>query len=565
MAENTRDVTVTFDDGTSHKYAGVPINVSPDDVEQRALKDFGGKKITNIDGGSKPSPVKTATKQERKPTKDQALPGFTSSGEDAYVDPMGGVYSLDAPGAKAGATLLAGAAGTLKPLAGAAQLAGLNAPSKKLDELSKATGDIGGTSAKVAEFAGEVASPVGVKIGDAITKGSQVLSPLVRGTLSGAGVGFAQGMLTPSSQEDKSYADMLQNKARESLISGLIGGGVGHSIDLLHLKDWTIGKLLGRSFGQTMESKAASVAVEKALNVQGEVVSPKLGQEAVQKAHTEIKAGFEKATNTKIPDNVDPVKFVYQKAGSSINEIQATGESFVKSSFFGRAASVEGKTSRAQEETYKKLFVDAKGNPLPGQNVIDNIYAFKYGEGLPDKVTQASRNARFAEGEKIEKEFNGWLMQSQEKMGLPKQPWQANARKAAEQVHIANAKDALPTMFKDVVTFAGGKQKGELSKAANVLDKEIWNLSKTPEGQSAFLKQLAGNIKEFPLESRGVLWNNIKDNVKTNMIKNPATFQEVSDIMTTAVTSKDVDRAVRLLERSASSAYKQASTRSERD
>ena len=65
MAENTRDVTVTFGDGTSHKYAGVPINVSPDDVEQRALKDFGGKKITNIDGGIKPADKPIVKKEDK--------------------------------------------------------------------------------------------------------------------------------------------------------------------------------------------------------------------------------------------------------------------------------------------------------------------------------------------------------------------------------------------------------------------------------------------------------------------------------------------------------------------
>jgi hypothetical protein len=341
---------------------------------------------------------------------------------------------------------------------------------------------------------------------------------------------------------------MLAEKAKQSLIGGVVGGSVGHALDLLHLKDWAVGKLIGRSFGQTIESRASSSKLQAALKVEGEVISPTLTKDATEAAHADIRANFEKATNTKIPEGVNPVKFVYDKAGSSINQLQAGGDSFVNSSFFNRAASLEGKVSKAQVETYKQMFVDAKGNPLPGQTILNKLYAFKYGEGLEQKITAAGREARFKEGEKLEKEFNGWLMQRQEQAGLPKQPWQANARRAAEQVHVANAKDSLPTLFKDIVTAEG---KGDLSKASQELDKEIWNLSKTPEGRSAFLKQLSGNIKDFSVKDRRVLWNNIKDNVKTNMIKDSDTFQRVSEIMTTASSSKEIARGVRLLERAA--------------
>ena len=46
-----RNITVTFDDGTSHQYAGVPDNVTPEQVHQRATQEH-GKAITNIDGGN---------------------------------------------------------------------------------------------------------------------------------------------------------------------------------------------------------------------------------------------------------------------------------------------------------------------------------------------------------------------------------------------------------------------------------------------------------------------------------------------------------------------------------
>ena len=46
-----RNITITFDDGTSHQYAGVPDNVTPEQVHQRATQEH-GKGITNIDGGN---------------------------------------------------------------------------------------------------------------------------------------------------------------------------------------------------------------------------------------------------------------------------------------------------------------------------------------------------------------------------------------------------------------------------------------------------------------------------------------------------------------------------------
>jgi hypothetical protein len=44
----TREVNITFDDGSSHLYQNVPDDVTPDQVEARASKDFKGKKVKNI-------------------------------------------------------------------------------------------------------------------------------------------------------------------------------------------------------------------------------------------------------------------------------------------------------------------------------------------------------------------------------------------------------------------------------------------------------------------------------------------------------------------------------------
>lgn len=51
-----RNVTLTFNDGSSHVYNGVPDDATPDAVMGRAAKEFSGKQITNIDGGKTAEP-----------------------------------------------------------------------------------------------------------------------------------------------------------------------------------------------------------------------------------------------------------------------------------------------------------------------------------------------------------------------------------------------------------------------------------------------------------------------------------------------------------------------------
>ena len=50
-----RDITVTFDDGTTHVYRGAPDDVTPDAVQARAQKDF-NKAVKALDGGRAAAP-----------------------------------------------------------------------------------------------------------------------------------------------------------------------------------------------------------------------------------------------------------------------------------------------------------------------------------------------------------------------------------------------------------------------------------------------------------------------------------------------------------------------------
>lgn len=63
-----RNITLTFDDGTSHVYQNAPDDVTPDQIEERATKEFSGKKISGMDGGNAPVAPKKETAPEKQPS-----------------------------------------------------------------------------------------------------------------------------------------------------------------------------------------------------------------------------------------------------------------------------------------------------------------------------------------------------------------------------------------------------------------------------------------------------------------------------------------------------------------
>ena len=65
-----RDITITFEDGSTHVYKGAPDTITPDAVQKRAESEF-GKSVTGIDGGKNAAPTTPVApiqpKQEDKP------------------------------------------------------------------------------------------------------------------------------------------------------------------------------------------------------------------------------------------------------------------------------------------------------------------------------------------------------------------------------------------------------------------------------------------------------------------------------------------------------------------
>jgi hypothetical protein len=340
-------------------------------------------------------------------------------------------------------------------------------------------------------------------------------------------------MVTPGAGLSTKVGQMIERKAVEntSRFAGMLA------------KKTTgipgVGTLVKKGVEAFESKKPVNVgAIEQVLGIEGKAVKAGSPAEETAAIRQNIASRFEQTTGNKIPDGADPEKYIYEQTASIINQAE---EPFVGSSFFNRAATLEGKVNPAQVNKYKKLFQDADGNALSGSDVLTRIRDFKYGVDLSPETTAAARDLRWAEGQKLEKEFNGWLMKQPASGG---QPWEAHARGAFEQVAMNKAKDALPSLFEDVVT---AESRTKLKTAANALDRQVWNLSKTPEGQKMFLEQLTGNLKNIPAKDARTLWNIISPEVEKRIITDPKKFQAISDIMNSAQTPQDINRAVRLI------------------
>jgi hypothetical protein len=73
------------------------------------------------------------------------------------------------------------------------------------------------------------------------------------------------------------------------------------------------------------------------------------------------------------------------------------------------------------------------------------------------------------------------------------------------------------------------------------------NFAKDEAGQKVFKQELAYYLKGRPVEQAKSLWANIAPNVKQTLIKDPAQFQKIADVINNAKTGKDISRAASLL------------------
>jgi hypothetical protein len=122
-----RTVTATFADGSSHKYASVPDEATPEQVLARLAKDFPGKQVTKLDGGkpaqtpqdwtSRSGYMGAAEQQEGwSQFSDSKLPGDQVNPVPAFGDvAAGGSSTAPAPAPSFG-TATSGSSTTAPPL-----------------------------------------------------------------------------------------------------------------------------------------------------------------------------------------------------------------------------------------------------------------------------------------------------------------------------------------------------------------------------------------------------------------------------------------------------------------
>ena len=154
---DSRNITVTFDDGSSHNYQNVPKDVTPDQIESRAHKEFSSKKVKSIAGDSEPSANDKSTFIDK----------LSSVGREALT---GGIYGTFAPemmeATGGGVELLSqgvpGPVGRFGQLAGGALIAGGEAM-RGSRAASAGAGLIGGLTG---ESAGQIAES---KVGPGVT------------------------------------------------------------------------------------------------------------------------------------------------------------------------------------------------------------------------------------------------------------------------------------------------------------------------------------------------------------------------------------------------------------
>lgn len=176
-----------------------------------------------------------------KPAAEKAAPTNLFADESQVYDPVSGVPMGYGFGQTAGATALAGAAGVLKPAAGAAQFLGINKPAQVLNKLTKTAEDIGGAPATVADIAGQVVSPIPTKVAgvlgkvpgvsQAATRAGQVLDKSVLAKSAAQGAGAAA--LTPTSGLEQDYADFLAQKAKDVSLGAGLGAVAGKTGQLI--------------------------------------------------------------------------------------------------------------------------------------------------------------------------------------------------------------------------------------------------------------------------------------------------------------------------------------------
>lgn len=261
-----RNVTVTFDDGSSHVYQNAPDDITPDQIAQRATSEF-GKKIAHLDGGRQqvaPEQIQAEAMVNYADLRDKAMReqyaslspiekltiGIGKAGEDiGQATKQIGLYLASKMATPYGAT------GIIENELKKAQASA--AESERAYQMGTPDGTIAGAGRILGNVA-TTAIP-----GSLATKAmtfKNVASPLLRTALSGGGGGAVSGLLTPVTNE----GDFLSEKAKQVGIGTAAGAIISPVIQ-------TLGRLATFNSPTKMLNEEIEAAARKA---QQQTVSP---------------------------------------------------------------------------------------------------------------------------------------------------------------------------------------------------------------------------------------------------------------------------------------------------
>jgi hypothetical protein len=262
------------------------------------------------------------------------------------------------------------------------------------------------------------------------------------------------------------------------------------------------------------EAKLAGRDVESALGVEPRTAGVKVSTDPTSETYKftqELQAQHGKdATVNKLYEDA--------KAGYDAALAEKTGAGLKTD--LQKALNELPKESRASSAgKIRNLFLDKEGNALDGNAVINNLKSDEF-KALSKKEQEIVREA-----------VNKFIPGGAEKV----------ARNASEKEFVARAKDTLPEMFK--------------SKDYRTINTQMGNFGKDEAGQKIFKQELGYYLKGLPVEQGKTLWNNIGANVNKNIIKDPAEFKKVTDMINNARTEKELSRAANLIIKATYGAY----------
>lgn len=215
-----RNVTVTFQNGTTHTYKNVPDNVTPDQIEQRASRDFPRLRATNISGGRKPA---APPKQEQPSRAASFVKGVLGGATNVIMAPVEALVEL---GAKAGVPTLA--EGAKKGREGKADAARRQEVYRRANPNYFTAGQILGetaASAPLISAGGNLIAAGGGRVAQVAPRTGKVIQNIGRATQSG-GIGSGRtAQVTARMPKTARVGELAQR-----VTGGAIAGGTGAAL-----------------------------------------------------------------------------------------------------------------------------------------------------------------------------------------------------------------------------------------------------------------------------------------------------------------------------------------------